>query len=194
MHALGFLRHGVLDLISAAAFLAIWLLRDQFEYETLRSLLFWPLVFEMYVAVALFIAGMAAGMRRAPARVIWLVAIIAGCLFGAWLTSANAGTPHVWTIAFWLLLARLWPPRGLKPPDRGYLQWLQTSAGYSGLLWGAGFVLTMVLVMIVPAVQTELLSDGSIRSTSPAWIFPLVCTPYFIAEAMLRARQRSRED
>lgn len=193
MNLFGLLRTGFLDLLSAAAFLAIWLLRDQFEYDTLRSLLFWPLVFEMYVALALFIAGMAAGIGNALARVIWPAACIAGCLFGAWLTGATAGTPQVWTIACWLLLARLWPPRGLKPPGREYLQWLQTSAGHSGLLWGAGFVLTMVLVMIVPPVHTELLADGSTRSTSPAWIFPLVWTPYFIAEAILRARQRSRE-
>ena len=48
----GTLRHGALDLVSAAAFLGIWLLRDHFEYDTLRALLFWPVVFELALAVA----------------------------------------------------------------------------------------------------------------------------------------------
>lgn len=182
-----FLRAGALDLLSAAAFLLIWLLRDRFEYDTLRSLLLWPVVFEMYLAVALFLAGSASAVRADAVRWIWCALIVGAYLFAAWLTGANSSMPQIWIAAFWLLVARAWPPPSLTPGSRSYLEWLQRSAGCSGMLWGAGFVLMMVLMMVLPG-PVERLADGSLRSTSPAWIFPLVWTPYFIAEALLRAR------
>ena len=193
MQALDLLRRSSLDLISAAAFLGIWLLRDHFDYDTLRALLLWPLVFEMYLAIALFLAGMSSTMRTVAARVSWCVVFMGGYLFAAWLTGASSGVPQIWTIAFWLLLARTWPPRGIKPGSRDYSSWLLTSAGYSGLLWGAGFVIMMLLVLVVPPTHTERLADGSLSSTSPAWIFPLVWTPYFIAEAVVRAWRGTRK-
>ncbi len=189
MQTLDILRRSALDLISAAGFLGIWFLRDHFEYDTLRSLLFWPLVFEMYLAITLFIAGMSATMRTLTARASWCGALIGAYLLAAWLTGADSGVPHIWTIAVWLLLARIWPPPGMKPGSRDYSNWLHVSAGYTGVLGGAGFVLMMLLVLVVPPVHAEKLADGSLSSTSPAWIFPLVWTPYFIAEAVFRARR-----
>lgn len=191
MNRLGFLRVGALDLLSAAAFLVIWLLRDRFEYDTLRSLLLWPIVFEMYLTVALFLAGWSASVHAAVARWIWCILIVGAYLFAAWLTGANSEMPQIWTIAFWLLIARAWPPRSYTLGSRDYLEWLHVSAGYSGLLWGAGFVVMMLLVMVVPGHSVQQ-TDGSVHSTSPAWIFPLVWTPYFVAEAALRAWRQTR--
>lgn len=191
MNRLGFLRIGALDLVSAAAFLVIWLLRERFEYDTLRSLLLWPVVFEMYLAIALFLAGWFSSVRFDALRWICCALVVLAYLFLAWLTGASSDMPQIWTIAFWLLLARAWPPRSHTPGSRGYLQWLQRSAGLSGLLWGGGFVVMMLLVLVVPG-HTETRADGSLHSTSPAWIFPLVWTPYFIAEAVLRAWRESR--
>ncbi|MEP6880401.1 MAG: hypothetical protein ABI866_00340 [Dokdonella sp.] len=193
MQTLDILRRSALDLISAAGFLGIWLLRDHFEYDTLRSLLFWPLVFEMYLAIALFLAGMSSEMRSGAARGVWCLALIGIYLFAAWFTGADSGVPQIWTIALWLLLARIWPPRGIRPGSRDYSAWLQVSAGYTGMLWGAGFIVMMLLVLVVPPSHTETLADGSLRSTSQAWIFPLVWTPYFIAEAVFRARRAARK-
>jgi hypothetical protein len=192
MNRLGLLRAGALDLLSAAAFLAIWLLRDHFEYDTLRALLLWPVVFEMYLAIALFLAGSASAVGSDTARWIWCLLMIGAYLFAAWLTGASSAMPQIWTIAFWLLVARVWPPRSFTLGSRLYLESLQRSAGMSGLLWGAAFVAMMLLVLVVPG-HAEVQVDGSLRSTSPAWIFPLVWTPYFIAEAMLRAWRETRK-
>lgn len=191
MKTSGLPRIGVLDLISAIAFLAIWLLRDRFEYDTLRALLLWPVVFEMYLAIALFLAGWSSGFGAQGARWVWCSLCIAAYLGAAWLTGASADTPQIWTIALWLLIARAWPPPGLVPGSQPYLEWLQLGAGLTGMLWGAGFVLTMVLVLVVPG-QTAQHADGSVHSTSPAWIFPLVWTPYFVAEALIRAWRESK--
>jgi tellurite resistance protein TehA-like permease len=51
--------------------------------------------------------------------------------------------------------------------------------------WGFGFVLTMVLMLVFsdPAVRG---ANGELTSTSPSWIFPLVWTPYFMAQAIVR--------
>ncbi|MEZ5460667.1 hypothetical protein [Dokdonella sp.] len=191
MNRLRLLRVGALDLISAAAFLAIWLLRDRFEYDTLRSLLLWPVVFEMYLSFTLFLAGLLYNVRRAAGRWIWFALFILAYLFAAWLTGENSYMPQAWTIAFWLLIARIWPPRTLAFGSRPYLEWLQRGAGISFMLWGAGFVAMMMLVLFVPG-HTETLADGTQRSASPAWIFPLVWTPYFIAEAIHRAWRDTR--
>jgi len=86
-----------------------------------------------------------------------------------------------------LLFARARPPGGMSVGSPLHLRWLQPMAGYAGLLWGAAFVAFVLLMLVFPGVQTED-ADGTLRSTPPAWIFPLVWTPYFIAEAVLRAR------
>jgi hypothetical protein len=186
MNLPGLLRHGALDLISAAAFLAIWLLRDHFEYDTVRAFLFWPVVFEMYLALALFVAGMMAKVRSATVRWLWLGFCVAAYLFGAWLSGASADMPQMWTLAVWLLVARARPPRGTPIATPGYLQWLFLAAGHSGMLWGAGFIATMLLMLTIPG-ESVIQIDGSRVSTPPAWIFPLVWTPYFVAEALVRA-------
>jgi len=180
------LRHGALDLLSAAAFLGIWLARDRFEYDTLRNWLLWPVVFEAALAVAVFLGALAATFRFAPARVAWLLAFFLMYLGGAWLLGASAEMPQAWLIALWLWIARTWPPRGAKFATREHLAWLHEAAGHSGLLWGAGFVLTVVLMLVVPAPVT-IDADGVRHSATPSWIFPLVWTPYFVAEGLLRA-------
>lgn len=180
------LRHGALDLVSAAAFLGVWLARDRFEYDTLRSLLLWPVVFEAALAVTLFIAGMAGGLASMPLRIAWLAAMTLAYLGGAWLLGATAEMPQAWLIALWLWVARIVPPRGTKPAAREHFKWLHEGAGISGLLWGAGFVITVVLMLVVPA-PVAIGADGERVSQSPAWIFPLAWTPYFVAEALARA-------
>jgi hypothetical protein len=180
------LREGWMDLLSAFAFLVVWLLRDRFEYDTLRALLFWPVVFELYVALALFLAGMLATLRSDALRLVWFTTLGAGCLGAAWLTGEAAGQPQVWTIAAWLLAARLAPPRGLRFGGEAHRAWIWEGAGYTGLLWGAGFVATMLLMLALP-IPLPPGADGVARSSAPAWIFPAVWTPYFLAEAALRA-------
>jgi hypothetical protein len=181
------LRHGALDLLMAAAFLGVWLLRDRFEYDTLRGLLLWPVVFELYLVAALFIATWVAGVQRVALRGLWVAGVLAVYLGGAWLTVAIAEMPAMWTLALWLLLARAWPPRGWSPGSVAHLRWLQGLSGYAGLLWGGGFVAFVLLMLVFPGVET-VDPDGTLRSTPPAWIFPLVWVPYFVAEAVLRAR------
>jgi hypothetical protein len=104
------------------------------------------------------------------------------------LTVAIAGMPAAWVIAFWLLLSRAWPPAVMRAGSSTHLLWLQRTAGSAALLWGAGFVLTILLMLVLPEVTSQD-ADGTLRSTPPAWIFPLVWVPYFIAEALVRARQ-----
>lgn len=181
------LRHGALDLLTAASFLLVWLLREQFSYDTLRGLLLWPVVFECYLAFALFLASWVAGVRSTLMRWTWIAAVLAIYLGGAWLTVATAESPAVWTLAVWLLFARALPPRGMPVGTPLHLRWLQRMAGFTGLLWGAAFIAFVLLMLVFPGAQT-LDADGTLRSTPPAWIFPLVWTPYFVAEAVLRAR------
>lgn len=185
------LRHGALDFLTAAALPVIWLLRDCFDYDTLRSLLFWPVVFELYVVFALVLAGMLATIRSGVLRALWFAAVAAGCLGGAWLSGAIAGQPWAWLGAVWLLAARLPPPPGTRWASAAHLQWLWTGAGYSGLLWGACFVAMILLMLGVPAPATRG-GDGVLHSATPAWIFPLVWTPYFLAEAYVRAWRLAR--
>ena len=174
-----------MDVLSACAFLAIWLLRDQFDYDTLRGWLLWPVVFEMFAAVALMLAGMMATIRMVPIRHAAFLFVALIYLASAWLIGAIGGMPNAWLIAVWLLVARLVPPTGLRFGTGAHQEWVFQGAGYSGLLWGAGFVLTVVLMLVCsePAVRD---ATGELHSTSPAWIFPLVWTPYFLAEALLR--------
>ncbi len=181
------LRQGAADLATAAAFLLVWLFRDRFEYDTLRSLLLWPVVFECCLAFSLFLVSWIAGVRSAAVRWLWIVGVLAIYLAGAWLTVAIAGMPAAWVLAFWLLLSRAWPPRVMQAGSSAHLRWLQRAAGYAALLWGAGFVLTLLLMLAVPGVSSEDV-DGTLRSTPPAWIFPLVWTPYFVAGALVRVR------
>lgn len=187
------LRHGALDIASAAAFLGIWLARERFEYDTLRTLLFWPVVFEAALAVTLFLVGMAAGFGSAFARVAWLAALTLVYLAGCWLMGANTEMPHAWLVALWLWVARVVPPRGSGFATREHCVWLSVGAGYSGLLWGAGFVLTVVLMLVVPA-PTIIGADGQPVSQTPGWIFPLVWTPYFVAEGIVRAWRTVKRD
>jgi hypothetical protein len=187
------LRNAALDLLSAAAFLGIWLMRDRFEYETLRVLLFWPVVFEAALAATLFLAGLAATMVSRVARTTWLAAFTLAYLAGCWLLGASAEMPHAWLAALWLWLARVLPPRGVALATPGHLAWLHEGSGWSGLLWGAGFVLTVVLMIVVPA-PTLVGADGVPVSQTPAWIFPLVWTPYFVAEGLVRAWRTQRRE
>ena len=66
--SIGVLRHGALDLLTAASFLLVWLLREQFSYDTLRGLLLWPVIFECYLAFALFLASWVADVRSTMMR------------------------------------------------------------------------------------------------------------------------------
>lgn len=180
------LRTAWMDLLSACAFLVIWIWRDRFEYDTLRALLLWPVVFEMFVALSLFLAGMLSTIRIATVRYLALLSVTTVYLVASWLMGESAGMPQVVLIAAWLLVARVLPPAGLRFGTLAHQQWVILGAGYSALLWGAGFVLT-VLCMLVISEPSAPGANGELRSTSPAWIFPLVWTPYFIAEAVLRA-------
>jgi len=186
MSIAGVLRHGWMDLLTACAFPALWLLRDHIDYDTLRNFLFWPVVFELFVAFALFLAGFLDSLRSTLLRSTWFAAVGAGLMFGAWLTGEAAGMPHAWTIAAWLLLARVWPPARMRLGSAVHRQWIWKGAGYSCLLWGAGFVATVLLMLVAsgPAVAD---ASGELSTTSPAWILPVVWTPYFLAEAVLRA-------
>jgi hypothetical protein len=183
------LRNGWMDLLSAAAFPLVWLMRDRFDYDTLRALLFWPVVFEMFVAVALFVAGMLDSIRWQGVRIAALALVAAATLFAAWLCGESAGMPQVWTIALWLMVARVAPPAGLRLGTRAHRDWVWKGAGMSGMLWGAGFVATMLLMLAFSSEPT-IDANGERHSVSAAWIFPLVWTPYFFAEALLRAWRR----
>jgi hypothetical protein len=175
-----------MDLVSAAAILAVWLMRERLHHDTLRALLLWPVVLELFVAFALVLAGLLGSIRSAVARTAWFGLVACGYLMAAWLAGERAGMPQVWAIAVWLLVARLTPPAGLRIGSARHRDWLWIGAGHSGLLWGAGFVATVLLMF---AFSSPPVADagGELRSTAPAWIFPLVWTPYFLAEAVLRA-------
>jgi hypothetical protein len=175
-----------MDLLSAAAVPVLWLMRDRFEHETTMALLFWPVVFEMFAAAALVFAGMLDTVRMAAVRNACFVLVTAGYLAAAWLCGANTEMPQIWTIALWLLLARVMPPAGLRAGSEAHRAWLFTGAGYSGLLWGAGFV-AMIGLMLLFGSEPVPDANGELTSTSPAWIYPLVWTPYFFAEALVRA-------
>lgn len=181
------LRSGWMDLVSALAILVVWLIRERLDYDTLRALLLWPVVLELLVAFALFLAGMLGSIRSAVLRNSWFGFVVCAYLLAAWLAGERAGMPQVWLIGLWLLVARLTPPAGLRFGSASHRDWLWTGAGHSGLLWGAGFVATVLLMF---AFSSAPVADvgGELRSTAPAWIFPLVWTPYFLAEAVLRAR------
>lgn len=180
------LRTGWMDLVSAIAILVVWLMRERLDYDTLRALLLWPVVLELFLAFALFLAGMLGSIRSAVLRNAWFGFVASAYLLAAWLTGERADMPQVWAIGLWLLVARLTPPSGLRFGSASHRDWLWTGAGHSGLLWGAGFVATVLLMF---AFSSEPVGDagGELRSTSPACIFPLVWTPYFLAEAVLRA-------
>ena len=184
-------RHGGPDFVVAAALPVVWWMRDRFDYDTLRTLLFWPVVFEVYVVFALVLAGFLASLKPDWLRGLWFAAVALVCLAGAWLTAAIAGQPWAWLGAAWLLVARLRPPPGTRPGSAAHLAWLWRGAGYAGLLWGAAFVAMIVLMLVVPAPATRG-PDGALHSASPAWIFPLVWTPYFLAEAYVRAWRLAR--
>lgn len=187
------LRHAALDLLSAASFLGIWLLRERFEYDTLRTLLFWPVVFEAALAATLFFVGLAAGFGSTFARAAWLAAFTLAYLAGCWLMGARSEMPQAWLVALWLWIARVVPPRGAGFATREHCTWLHEGAGYSGMLWGGGFVLTVLLMLVVPAPEV-VGADGVAVSQTPAWIFPLVWTPYFVAEGLVRAWRTLRRD
>ena len=183
------LRNGWMDLLSAAAVPAVWLMRARFEHETAMALLFWPVVFEMFAAGALVFAAMFDSIGSKAARTTCFVLVAAGYLGAAWLCGANTGTPGIWTIALWLMLARVMPPAGLRSGSAAHRAWLFKGASYSALLWGAGFVATMLL-MIGFGSEPVRDAQGELTSTSPAWIYPVAWTPYFLAEAVLRAWRR----
>lgn len=182
------LRNAWMDLISAAAFLAIWLCREYLDYDTLRGWLLWPVVFEAVASFTLIFAGMLASIRIASIRYLALVLVALGYLVSAWLIGERAGMPQVILIAAWLLAARLLPPSGLRIGTPAHQKSVISSALISFFMCGAGFVLMMVLMMVFsdPAVHD---ANGELSSTSPSWIFPLVWTPYFIAQAILRGRR-----
>jgi hypothetical protein len=190
MGALRTLGNAWMDLASALGFLAVWLLRDRFDYDTLRGWLWWPVVFEMFVALALSVAGMLASVRVPALRHLSFLGVTCAYLAAAWLAGERAGMPEVTWVAAWLLVARVLPPPGLRFGTLAHQQWIFRGAGVSGVLWGAGFVLMMLLMLVFsdPAGRD---GNGELRSTSPAWIFPLVWTPYFIAEAVLRAWRKN---
>lgn len=180
------LRNAWMDLASATAFLLLWLLRDHLEYDTLREWLLWPVIFELFVSAALLLAGMLETTRSNVLRNGWFALVASGFVFAAWLCGELAGMPHVWVIAIWLLLARLLPPSGMRFGEAPHRAWVKQGAGLSGLLWAAGFLLTLLLMFAFSSTASPD-ADGQLRSSSPAWIFPLVWVPYFLAEALIRA-------
>jgi hypothetical protein len=187
------LRNGWMDLLTATAFPLLWASRHWFEAETAMRLLFWPVVFEMFAAAALVLAGMFNPIRSAALRNLCFASLALGYLGAAWLCGANAGMPHIWTIALWLLASRLQPPAGIEAGSAAHREWVTLLGGYSGLLWGAGFV-AMVLLMLLFSGEPVRNAQGELTSTSPAWIFPLVWTPYFFAEAVIRAWNQPSRD
>ncbi len=179
------LRNAWMDLLSALGFLAIWLWRDHFDYDTLRGLLWWPVVLEMFVAFALSLAGMLASIRVAAIRYLAFLIVTCAYLASAWLAGEGSGMPQVVWMAAWLLVARAFPPSELRFGTKAHQQWVFRCAGFSGVIWGAGFVLMMLLMMVFSSPDVRD-ANGELTSTSPSWIFPLVWTPYFIAAAVLR--------
>jgi hypothetical protein len=178
--------NGWMDLLSAAVFPLLWLLRDRFDADTAMGLLFWPVVFEMFATVALVLAGMFGSIRITVVRNVWFLLVALGYLGAAWLCGAHAGMPQIAWIALWLLIARLMPPTGLAAGSPAHRAWVTEGAGHSALLWGAGFVV-FVLLMLGFSDEPVRNAQGELTSTSPAWIFPVVWAPYFLAEAVLRA-------
>ncbi|MCB1553249.1 MAG: hypothetical protein KDJ14_05525 [Xanthomonadales bacterium] len=174
-----------MDLLLAAAFLMVWVIRERFAFDTLRSLLLWPVIFEIYLLTALFMATWVVEVAHALLRWSWIASAAAIYLFAVWLTAALGDMPGAASIALWMLLARAWPPQGMRAGTPRHLQWLQKTAGYSALMWGGCCVAMLVLMLLVPGAVTQA-ADGTLRSQSPAWIFPLVWTPYFVAEGLLR--------
>ncbi|MEO6155812.1 MAG: hypothetical protein ABIP16_08820 [Thermomonas sp.] len=179
-------RNAWMDLLSAGAFMGIWLWREHFEYDTLLVWLIWPVVFEMFVAVALLLAGALASIRVVEVRYCALACVALVYLASAWRVGASVGMPQAWLMAAWFLVARVLPPSGLRFGTPAHQAWVVQGAGYSGMLWGAGFVLTVVFMLVFggPAVPD---ASGEMTSVSPSWIFPLVWAPYFIGEAVLKS-------
>jgi hypothetical protein len=64
------LRHAWMDLLSAAIFLAVFLMRGYFEHETLSALLLWPVLFESMLVFALVLATMGNGITVQHAGVV----------------------------------------------------------------------------------------------------------------------------
>lgn len=185
------LRRAWMDLVSAGAFLAIWILRDRFEPETLATLLLWPVVFELMLVFGLALAGMGDGIRNGPLRGAWFGAV-ATIYLGLALWGGEAeGLPWLSLAAFWLLIARLAPPAGQRWLGPQHRRWLfKEGLPYSTMVWVLAFFAYLLLLVLIPG---DCLVDpgGERHCRSPAWPFALVWTTYFVAEALVRAWRMS---
>lgn len=186
MNAGTVLRHGWMDLTSAAAFLAIWLLRERFEPATLEAWLLWPVVFEMLLVFTLALAGFGAGIARGKWRNAWFLGAAIAYLAVAWLLSRRV--EWIWLAAAWLLIARAWPPSRTHWLDPAHRRWLFSDGlPWSAAVWVCAIVAYLLGLALLPGDCT-IEADGERHCTSPAWLFPLVWTSYFVVEALVRAR------
>lgn len=181
------LRHAWMDLLSAAGFFGVFLLREHFEPETLSALLLWPVVFEMLLVFALVLAGMGDSIRRPGLRLTWFATVAGLYLLVAALGARAENLPWVWLTAFWLLVARLIPPAGQRWLDPAHRTWLfRDGLPYSIAVWVLAFFAYLIPMSVLPADCT-VDAEGVRVCQSPAWLFATVWTAYFVIEALVRA-------
>lgn len=187
MNATAVLRHAWMDLLSAAGFFLVWLLRAHFEPETLSALLLWPVVYEMLLVFALALAGMGNSIRRPAPRMAWF-GFVAALYLGVAALGAQAGNlPWIWLTALWLLIARLVPPSDQRWFDPAHRNWLfRDGLPYSMAVWVLALFAYLIPMALLPG-DCVVQADGERHCTSPAWLFAAVWTTYFVIEALVRA-------
>ena len=187
MTARTLLRHAWMDLLSAAGFFAVFLLRERFEPETRSALLLWPVLFECLLAISVGVASMVDGIVRSSLRNAGFVLIVAAFLGFAWLGGRVSGLPYLSLAALWLLGARLSPPTGMRWFGSEHRHWIFHDGMTSTIVVWVPAILAFLLLTagVVGDCRTD--AEGYRVCKSPPWIFPVVWVPYFIAEALVRA-------
>ena len=181
------LRHAWMDLLSAAIFLAVFLMRGYFEHETLSALLLWPVLFESMLVFALVLATMGNGITRAPWRNAWFAAVALAFIGLSWLGGQGSGLPWLWLAAIWLLWVRLAPPVGLRWLGPQHRQWLLNDGmPIAIMVWMPAFFAYLILIAMASGDCT-LDTAGERHCKTPAWTFAVVWVPYFVIEALVRA-------
>jgi hypothetical protein len=187
MNIASLVRHAWMDLLSAAAFLAVFLFRDRFAPETLSTLLLWPVLFEVLLAFGLVLASMGDAIGRAWARNLWFASIAIAYTGLAALGSARTGAPWLWVAALWLLFARVRPPGGCTWLGPDHRRWLFTDGlRYSSAICCVALLIYLFLIAAVPG-DCSVDAGGERSCKSQAWVFIAVWVPYFVVEALVRA-------
>lgn len=130
------LRHAWMDLLSAADFLLAWLLSGWLSPDTRMSLLYWPVVFECLLVLALGFATFGDGIRSAVGRNLWFAFVAALYLAIAWALGRRTHFDWLWLSALRLLYARCIPPAGLPWFGTGHRDWLFRSyLAVAAMMW-----------------------------------------------------------